>query len=88
MHKICRTLTIIAKIAGLQLLVLQPGVKQQEIEPPSMKALITDPYIIMAAGRITIIFQIWNVKMRIFNYLQTPRLWVGQVVLKSLKGIP
>lgn len=31
---------------------MQPGVKQQEIEPPSLKALITDPYIIVAAGKI------------------------------------
>lgn len=35
----------------MQLLILQPGFKQQESEPPSMKALISDPYIIMAAGK-------------------------------------
>ncbi|XP_069363735.1 synaptic vesicular amine transporter isoform X1 [Maniola hyperantus] len=37
----------------LQLMILQPGVVRQESEPPSLKALITDPYIIVAAGAIT-----------------------------------
>ena len=34
----------------LQLLVLQPAVAQQEDEPPSVKELLMDPYIIVAAG--------------------------------------
>lgn len=38
-------------LPGLQLLVLQPGVKQQEVEPPTLKSLVSDPYIIMAAGK-------------------------------------
>ncbi|XP_017889817.1 synaptic vesicular amine transporter [Ceratina calcarata] len=37
----------------LQLLVLQPSVVYTEAEPPSLKALITDPYIILVAGAIT-----------------------------------
>ncbi|KAG8240451.1 hypothetical protein J437_LFUL003165 [Ladona fulva] len=37
----------------LQLLVLQPGVVKQESDPPSLKALIMDPYICVAAGAIT-----------------------------------
>ncbi|GLH11805.1 Vesicular acetylcholine transporter [Gryllus bimaculatus] len=37
----------------LQLLVLQPGVVRQESDPPSLKALVMDPYIIIAAGAIT-----------------------------------
>ncbi|KAJ8682270.1 hypothetical protein QAD02_018062 [Eretmocerus hayati] len=37
----------------LQLLMLQPSVKHTDVEPPSLKALITDPYIILAAGAIT-----------------------------------
>ncbi|KAK7790415.1 hypothetical protein R5R35_013508 [Gryllus longicercus] len=37
----------------LQLLVLQPGVVRQESDPPSLKALVMDPYIIVAAGAIT-----------------------------------
>ncbi|XP_050676785.1 synaptic vesicular amine transporter [Leptidea sinapis] len=37
----------------LQLMILQPGVVRQESDPPSLKALITDPYIIVAAGAIT-----------------------------------
>ncbi|XP_067003907.2 synaptic vesicular amine transporter isoform X2 [Anabrus simplex] len=37
----------------LQLLVLQPGVVRQDSEPPSLKALVMDPYIIVAAGAIT-----------------------------------
>ncbi|CAH2101278.1 unnamed protein product [Euphydryas editha] len=37
----------------LQLMILQPGVVRQETEPPSLRALITDPYIIVAAGAIT-----------------------------------
>ncbi|XP_071051011.1 synaptic vesicular amine transporter isoform X2 [Onthophagus taurus] len=37
----------------LQLLMLQPAVVRQESEPPSLKALATDPYILIAAGSIT-----------------------------------
>ncbi|XP_076241375.1 vesicular monoamine transporter [Calliopsis andreniformis] len=37
----------------LQLLVLQPSVVYTETEPPSLKSLISDPYIILAAGAIT-----------------------------------
>ncbi|XP_017765255.1 PREDICTED: synaptic vesicular amine transporter [Eufriesea mexicana] len=37
----------------LQLLVLQPSVVYTEAEPPSLKSLITDPYIVLAAGAIT-----------------------------------
>ena len=35
---------------GLQLLVLQPQVNRREEEAPSLKALISDPYILVAAG--------------------------------------
>ena len=35
----------------LQLLVLQPAIAQQEDEPPSVKELLMDPYIIVAAGQ-------------------------------------
>ncbi|CAL1679705.1 unnamed protein product [Lasius platythorax] len=37
----------------LQLLMLQPSVVYTETNPPSLKSLITDPYIILAAGAIT-----------------------------------
>ncbi|KAJ8983021.1 hypothetical protein NQ317_014318 [Molorchus minor] len=37
----------------LQLLMLQPSVIRQESDPPSLKALVSDPYIIIAAGAIT-----------------------------------
>ncbi|XP_014225298.1 synaptic vesicular amine transporter [Trichogramma pretiosum] len=37
----------------LQLLMLQPSVIYTEAEPPSLKSLVTDPYIILAAGAIT-----------------------------------
>ncbi|XP_019880764.2 synaptic vesicular amine transporter [Aethina tumida] len=37
----------------LQLLMLQPSVIIQDTEPPSLKALVSDPYIIIAAGAIT-----------------------------------
>ncbi|XP_044003179.1 synaptic vesicular amine transporter isoform X2 [Aphidius gifuensis] len=37
----------------LQLMMLQPSVVYTESEPPSLKALVTDPYIILAAGAIT-----------------------------------
>lgn len=33
------------------MLVLQPGVTKSEEEPPSLKSLITDPYIIIASGQ-------------------------------------
>ena len=35
----------------LQLLMLQPAVVRQESDPPSLKALVMDPYIIIAAGK-------------------------------------
>lgn len=34
----------------LQLLVLQPAIAQQEDEPPSVKELLMDPYILIASG--------------------------------------
>ncbi|EFN70897.1 Synaptic vesicular amine transporter [Camponotus floridanus] len=37
----------------LQLLMLQPSVVYTETKPPSLKSLVTDPYIILAAGAIT-----------------------------------
>ncbi|KAJ6645476.1 Synaptic vesicular amine transporter, partial [Pseudolycoriella hygida] len=37
----------------LQLFMLQPSIVHQESEPPSLKALICDPYILIAAGAIT-----------------------------------
>lgn len=37
----------------LQLMMLQPAVVRQESDPPSLKALVSDPYIIIAAGAIT-----------------------------------
>jgi len=47
-------LSILALLDGcLQLLVLQPKVVKSEDEAPSLKALIMDPYILIAAGAIT-----------------------------------
>uniref|UniRef100_A0A8D8SK42 Synaptic vesicular amine transporter n=3 Tax=Cacopsylla melanoneura TaxID=428564 RepID=A0A8D8SK42_9HEMI len=37
----------------LQLLLLQPGIVKQEVEPPTLKSLVMDPYILIAAGAIT-----------------------------------
>jgi len=37
----------------LQLLVLQPAIAKQEEQPPSVKELLMDPYILVAAGAIT-----------------------------------
>ena len=37
---------------GLQLLVLQPQVSKKEEEAPSLKTLISDPYILVAAGTV------------------------------------
>ncbi|VVC45231.1 Multidrug resistance protein,Major facilitator superfamily domain,Major facilitator superfamily [Cinara cedri] len=37
----------------LQLLLLQPGVVKTDADPPSLKSLVMDPYIIVAAGAIT-----------------------------------
>ena len=31
-------------------MVLQPAIAQQETEPPSVKELLMDPYILIAAG--------------------------------------
>ncbi|XP_073998410.1 vesicular monoamine transporter isoform X2 [Rhodnius prolixus] len=47
-------LSALALIDGLlQMLLLRPGIVRQETESPSLKALITDPYILLAAGAIT-----------------------------------
>lgn len=35
----------------LQLFMLQPSIVHQESDPPSLKALIMDPYILIAAGK-------------------------------------
>lgn len=35
----------------LQLFMLQPKVVHQESDPPSLKALVSDPYILIAAGK-------------------------------------
>ncbi|XP_033251785.1 synaptic vesicular amine transporter-like isoform X1 [Drosophila miranda] len=37
----------------LQLFMLQPSVQKCESEPPSLKSLVSDPYILIAAGAIT-----------------------------------
>ncbi|XP_068148129.1 synaptic vesicular amine transporter isoform X2 [Drosophila tropicalis] len=37
----------------LQLFMLQPSIQKAESEPPSLKSLISDPYILIAAGAIT-----------------------------------
>lgn len=37
----------------LQLVMLQPSMVIEESDPPSLKALVMDPYIIVAAGAIT-----------------------------------
>ncbi|XP_025419576.1 synaptic vesicular amine transporter isoform X2 [Sipha flava] len=37
----------------LQLLLLQPGVVTTDADPPSLKSLVMDPYIIIAAGAIS-----------------------------------
>merc|ERR1711963_1084171 len=37
----------------LQLLVLQPTITKSDEEAPSLKSLISDPYILIAAGAIT-----------------------------------
>lgn len=47
-------LSILALGDGLlQLLMLQPAVVRQESQAPSLKSLVSDPYIIVAAGAIT-----------------------------------
>lgn len=38
-------------ISVLQLLMLQPSVVYTEAAPPSLKSLVMDPYIILAAGK-------------------------------------
>ncbi|XP_055921583.1 synaptic vesicular amine transporter [Eupeodes corollae] len=37
----------------LQLFMLQPSIQRCDSDPPSLKALISDPYILIAAGAIT-----------------------------------
>ncbi len=40
----------LSRFQVLQLMVLQPAVAHQEEKPPSVKELLMDPYIIVAAG--------------------------------------
>jgi hypothetical protein len=47
-------------LAGLQLLVLQPGVVRSEEEAPSLKALICDPYILIASGEQLVTTSYWE----------------------------
>lgn len=48
-------LAFLALLDGcLQMLVLQPSITRTEEEAPSLKALICDPYILIASGAITI----------------------------------
>lgn len=35
----------------LQLFMMQPKIAIQESDPPSLKSLVSDPYILIAAGR-------------------------------------
>ncbi|OXU28083.1 hypothetical protein TSAR_013882 [Trichomalopsis sarcophagae] len=46
----------ILSISVLQLLMLQPSVVYTEAEPPSLKSLVTDPYILLAAGNFPLTF--------------------------------
>lgn len=47
-------LAILALCDGmLQLFMLQPSVVTTDADPPSLKSLVTDPYILIAAGAIT-----------------------------------
>lgn len=38
-------------VTVLQLLLLRPGVVKPDSEPPTLKSLVSDPYILVAAGR-------------------------------------
>lgn len=42
----------------LQLFMLQPSIQKAETEPPTLKALITDPYILIAAGGFYLFLQV------------------------------
>jgi hypothetical protein len=53
--------TSLNHVAVLQLLMLQPGVVKQESDPPSLKSLVMDPYIIVAAGNTYLISLIMSI---------------------------
>lgn len=44
----------------LQLFMLQPSIVIQESDPPSLKSLVCDPYILIAAGKYS---------MHIYKYI-------------------
>lgn len=54
------TLSNFALFPVLQLLVLQPSIVYTEAEPPSLKSLITDPYIVLAAGTYLFVFTFYG----------------------------
>ena len=62
------------KKIGLQLLVLQPCVTKSDEEAPSLKALVSDPYILIAAGKLN-----WYKPffLHFFAYMNTYHLWCG-----------
>ena len=39
-------------LIALQLLVLQPKIERRNEDAPSLKSLISDPYILIASGKI------------------------------------
>lgn len=41
--------------------MLQPTIVRQDSDPPSLRALVTDPYIIVAAGKQKLFYCIQNI---------------------------
>lgn len=65
----------------LQLFMLQPSIQRAETEPPSLKALISDPYILIAAGRFKRLCKClckisFHTSAHILQVLLLSRIWV------------
>lgn len=56
--------------------MLQPAVTKQESDAPSLKALVSDPYIIIAAGKLRNFFPTWyNLKRIVFRCYYLCKYW-------------
>jgi MFS transporter, DHA1 family, solute carrier family 18 (vesicular amine transporter), member 1/2 len=57
----------------LQLFMLQPSITRQESDPPTLKSLVSDPYIVIAAGeKLYIFFKCKTVIRLCWRFFQVP----------------
>ena len=70
-------------LIALQLLVLQPKIERRNEDAPSLKSLISDPYILIASGKIDENI-IHNLYFRILRYNTRDVLFKKSYLVKNL----